>query len=88
MTFLIIAFALLILANIFGLIYLRSNLRGIQQENNSIYEREIESRKSQDLSNAPEKTAVSKLGNAPVETVITYKDLTDIDEIQSGHMIL
>ena len=44
MTLVIVAFVALVLANIAGLIYLSSNLRGIQQENESIYEKEIEIR--------------------------------------------
>lgn len=79
MTFLIIAFALLILANIFGLIYLRSNLRGIQQENNSIYEREIESRKSKEIE--PENLS-EEIG---VDTTLTSWDLDDIDRTHESH---
>ena len=102
MKWLIISIVLWLIVVIYGLIVLSKRLRGIIQENDNVYRQEYESRLKGSnpslviLDEYVQGDGVSSYIDTgwnptdepePEDSVITYKDLEDIDNIDSGQMI-
>lgn len=94
MKWLIISIVLWLIVVIYGLIVLSKRLRGIIQDNDNVYQQEYESRldrfKTDSEFEGEDTSYMRKRWNPadePEDSVITFKDLEDIDNIDSGQMI-